>query len=326
MMSKLKGFNVERLRRYERFAIRTVLIVAALGCLAAFVFGGESFVEALARVPLGALVALTLAGVHENIVRIYRYKPFMAALNIRVPWSKMVLYYVAGMAFLPTPGKIGVLARPWLLHYHHGVPFRRGMPLIIMDTITDLLAMMALIALGVFTLGKVKGAMFSLTVLGGMLGAIILVFAWPSMMIYLIKTLYRAFGKRGKRFFATIITMVKLIHTVMGWRVLVGCTLLSFFAWLGFGLGISYVLRDMGYMVDWNVGNLALSVGTVVGILSLLPAGAGGAEASMAGIIYMFNVPWADALVVTLIARLFTTWLPVLAGFIALPFALKKAD
>lgn len=331
MASKLKSFNVENLRKYERKVVNTVALVIAVAGLLVFVFGGESFVKHLLRVPPHALMFLALASMVENVLRIYRYRFFSNALSLPVPWPRMVLYYVAGMALLPTPGKVGVLLRLWLLHEHHGIPYRRSTPLLVMDVLTDVLAMMTLIAIGIISLGHVEGHSMKMIVLGmGILAAltagVVVILSFPKLAERAIKGLYAACGKRAPRLFATLKTVLRLLHGLMGWRVLLICTLFSFVAWASFGFALSYLVISMGHPIDWNLGGFALCAGTILGFLTMAPAGIGGAELGMSQIFHAFGTPFSVAVIATVLGRLAVIWIPVAVGFLVLPWALSSRN
>jgi uncharacterized protein (TIRG00374 family) len=319
---KLKNFSAETLKKSERKVISFVAFLIAVGGILAFIFGGERVLEPLKRVPIHGLWVLALASLIENVLRIYRYRIFANALKLPVPWGRLVLYYVAGMALLPTPGKIGVVLRLWLLHLHHNIPYRRSSPLLVMDVLTDTIAMLALIAIGILSLGHVYGAALGLVLLTGLTVGIVIVLAAPKFSVAMLKLLYRLSGKRAPRFFAGIKRLLVLLGDLMGWRVLVGGALLSFLAWASFGFAMSYLIIAMGTPVDWNLGAFALSIGTILGVVSMAPAGVGGAEAGMTAILHHFGTPLGTAFIVTMLARLAIIWLPVAVGFIALPWAL----
>lgn len=327
-MAKLKNlnFNVENLRKYERKVVNTIVVVIAISGLIAAYFGGRTFWEHLLKVPPHALMFLALASLVENVLRIYRYRIFSHALDLPVPWPRLILYYVAGMALLPTPGKAGVLLRLWLLHEHHGIRYRRSAPLLVMDVLTDTIAMAVLIAIGVMSLGHIHGAGIGLFLLTALTVGVLIVLFAPAQAVKLLKGVYLLTGKRAPRLFASLKTMLRLLHKLMGWRVLAVCTMLSFVAWAGFGFALSYLIISMGHPVDWNLGGFALCAGTILGVITMAPAGVGGAEASMIGIFHAFGTPLGIAFIVTMLGRMAVIWIPVGVGFIALPWALASPD
>lgn len=323
MARSSKQFSLERLQRSKRFAINTVIVLMVVVVLA-LALGGENVLEHIEKVPPKVLGLLAIASLLENVLRIYRYNIFAAELGLPVPPRYLVLYYVAGMALLPTPGKVGVALRLWLLNYHHHIPYRHSMPLLVMDVVTDTLAMALLIGAGLTVVGAVGGEWLGLLAMGGLMGAIFTILMFPRVARNGVKLVYRLGGRRMPRLFAGINALIHFLHRMLGWRVLLLCTLLSLIAWAGFGIALSGSLMAMGYDVSWLLGGFAVSLSTVLGVVSMAPAGVGGAELSMAAIIAKSgDVPWATAFVLTMLVRTALIWIPVAIGFVALPWALR---
>lgn len=323
-MAKFSNFNIDSLKRYERGVVKTVVIVMAVSGLLAVLLGGPQFLEHLKAVPPHAVVLLIVMSAIENAMRIYRYRIFSNALKLPVPWHRLMLYYIAGMALLPTPGKIGVALRLWLLRQHHGILYRRSAPLLAMDVLTDTLAMMILIAIGVMAMGgNIHGATLGLFILASIIGGVMFILLAPGYADNMVKLLYRLSGKRAPRTFATIKALLRLMHNMMSIKVLVLCTTISLVAWALFGFSLSYLMLSMGYPVSWHLGAFGLCSGTILGFVTMAPAGVGGAEASMTAIYHAAGVPLSVAFIIAMLGRMAALWIPVLIGFIALPIALR---
>lgn len=103
---------------------------------------------------------------------------------------------------------------------------------------------------------------------------------------------------------------------------------------LGFIFGL---LTTVGYMVAlWAAGQsvgvslsfvaaiVTISLGTLGASATPLPGGVVGAEATLALTMTQFGVPPEKALAVAFIYRFITYWLPILPGYIATQYALRK--
>ncbi len=103
---------------------------------------------------------------------------------------------------------------------------------------------------------------------------------------------------------------------------------------LGFIFGL---LTTVGYMVAlWAAGQsvgvslsfvaaiVTISLGTLGASATPLPGGAVGAEATLALTMTQFGIPPEKALAVAFIYRFITYWLPILPGYIATQYALRK--
>jgi uncharacterized membrane protein YbhN (UPF0104 family) len=103
---------------------------------------------------------------------------------------------------------------------------------------------------------------------------------------------------------------------------------------IGFIFGL---LTTVGYMVAlWAAGQsvgvslsfvaaiVTISLGTLGASATPLPGGVIGAEATLALTMTQFGVPPEKALAVAFIYRFITYWLPILPGYIATQYALRK--
>ena len=103
---------------------------------------------------------------------------------------------------------------------------------------------------------------------------------------------------------------------------------------IGFVFGL---LTTVGYMVAlWAAGQsvgvslsfvaaiVTISLGTLGASATPLPGGVVGAEATLALTMTQFGVPPEKALAVAFIYRFITYWLPILPGYIATQYALRK--
>lgn len=77
-----------------------------------------------------------------------------------------------------------------------------------------------------------------------------------------------------------------------------------------------------------HVGVLIAGYGLayLMGFVSLVPSGLGVFEASMTVVYASLGVPLESAILVTLVYRLFSLWVPLLAGYVALHLALGRED
>lgn len=74
------------------------------------------------------------------------------------------------------------------------------------------------------------------------------------------------------------------------------------------------VLLSLGTGSGPDVALVAYSIGVLFGIVGVLPAGLGFAEASLGAVFVSFGVPTATAAAAVIIYRLFEVWLPFVAG------------
>lgn len=322
-MAKMQ-FNRGVLKRAERW----IFALVALTILATFVgvvsTSSKSFTEHWATFPWAAVGWLALATVVESVLRFWRYQTTCKALGLPIPFWRLMYYYTVGYALLPTPGKVGTIIRIWLIKVYHNIGYDRTAPLIVMDLISDAIGMLALGALGLLLLDNVTLKAMGWLILAGLVASLVALSVAPWVLEKVIGVLYRAGGRHRARLFARL---RKILHNCagLGGRVLFITVAQSFVGWAIVGIAVGHLVTELGVPFGMVEGTIVITVGTMGGFLSMMPAGVGGAEATMGFLLAQFGVPLATIVIAVALIRLFVLWLSVVIGLICLPFALRNA-
>jgi glycosyltransferase 2 family protein len=314
-------FSPALVKKAEHYVIGLTVAVTLVVTLLA---GRESFSASLSAISPTALLWLIGLTIFESTVRFYRYDIAARALGLKIPFWRLMYYYTVGYGLLPTPGKVGVAIRLWLIKQYHGIPYSRSAPLLIMDFITDALAMASLAAFSLLliddprlnTIGYILGFGLALGLSGVLLA--------PRYMASFVKMGYAMSGRRRRRTFARLLMLVRTTSQVLGVKLLFSTMALSFVGWASIGIGIAMLMQGFGHQnFTATEGSLIISLATMGGFITMMPAGVGGAEVTMAGLFTMFGVPFAQAVLATALVRLIVLWSTVLVGLGLLPLALR---
>ena len=90
-------------------------------------------------------------------------------------------------------------------------------------------------------------------------------------------------------------------------------------AWAAEGIALYSLLNILGYHIPLLTGLFIYGFSLVIGGITLLPGGLGGAEIAMLELLRLQEVHASDAVAVTLIIRLTTLWFSVFLGMLAFP-------
>lgn len=319
-------FSPQQLKKAERWIILLISATVAVTLVATLIASGRSLFTNLASIPWSAVVLLVVATIISNLLRGWRYQIAADALHLHVPPLRMLYYYTVGYALIPTPGKVGIAIRMWLLRHYHNLPYRRTAPLLIMDLITDAIANFALASVALLIAGNAKltgvGIALALALAAGLFGTIIA----PQLLGSCVKLLYWLTGKRKPRLFARLLQLINTMSQVFGGRVFLTCTLLSLAAWAILAAAVAHLVTGFGQQpLTVAGGALALTLSNIGGFVTMMPAGVGGAEVTMAGIFSLFGIPLGIAVLATALVRIVTLWFTVLVGLALLPIALRNA-
>lgn len=322
-MAKPK-LNTTTLKRAERWVFGLVALTIVVTLLGVAATSSQSFAEHWATFPWAAVAWLMVATVVESVLRFWRYHTSCKALGLHIPFWRLMYYYTVGYALLPTPGKVGTVIRLWLINAYHGIPYRRSAPLMVMDFVSDAIAMLGLGALALMVVGHPAMQLLGWVVLGALGVGVVAAVVAPWFLEAMIGALYTAAGKRRARLFAKLRGVVRG-SAKLGGRILFITSTQSFVGWALVGVAVAHLLTAMGSPLDMAQGSIVVGIGTMGGFLSMMPAGVGGAEATMGFLLAQFGVPLATIVIAVALIRLCVLWFTVLVGLVLLPFALRYA-
>lgn len=326
-----------RLGRAEMAAILSVIAFVAIAGLATVITGADQVLAHLGRLTLGGVIVMLLLSLANYLLRAGRWRLFGRASGIRVPWWRDLLYYLAGLALTPTPGKAGEAMRLWLLERGEGVRYARALPLLVGDRVGDLHALLLIaLAAAAFLAGASGGGgggdAMNLTLilaatLVAMLGTLLLMYPGPlGRVIGAGHALVRSLRPPGlPRLFATLRHALRATGQLFRPRVLVPSLVLGGLGWGAEILAFALLLDLLGSPISLSAAALIFAAATIAGGLSMLPGGLGGTEAVMVAMLVGFDVPADVAIVATVVIRVTTLWFAVAVGFLVMPAALRHA-
>jgi uncharacterized protein (TIRG00374 family) len=317
------AFNPALLKKAERWVIALIgLTVAATVGISLFA-SGDGLIHNLAKTPWWAVFWLLVATVVESLLRFWRYHVAAKALGLKVPFGRMMFYYTVGYGLIPTPGKVGTAIRVWLLKQYHGLPYSRTAPLLVMDLVSDSLAMFALASFSLLVLDDPRLKTLGIILFTALVFCTAAALFAPRYLNLCLKMLYSLTGKRKARLFARLLMLFGTTARVLGAKTLATTTALSAAGWGIVGIAIGHLVTQYGVPLGAAEGTLAITLATMGGFLTMMPAGVGGAEVTMASLFTLFAVPFGLAVLVTAIVRFIVLWLTVLVGLALLPIALR---
>jgi uncharacterized membrane protein YbhN (UPF0104 family) len=296
-------------------------LVATAYAAALLVFGEAS--PAASLQPLLSLVGLQAVALCllNYMLRGLRWRRWMALHQRPLGRLEGLRLYLAGYAFTPTPGNVGEAVRGlWLTHQ----PLSTAQSLAIFgaERLADLfgLLLMAVPALvwfwwqspwGPAALGWQANAVLWL----GLGAALLAVWA-----LWALARVGRWLGQPGRtastpRWAWLHAAWLCLAHQPWRWLSL---TLL---AWAAQGLAVALLCQSAGLdIAAWLAAGL-YALAMVGGALSALPAGLGGTEALLVGLLVGQGAATGVAVALTVLVRLLTLWLAVALGLLALLYS-----
>ena len=255
------------------------------------------------------LLALALA-LANYLLRYLRWEYYLRTLNTKVPTGMSVLVFFSGLAMALTPGKVGELSKALLLRDRAQVPMSVTAPVVVMERVTDLLAVAAL-SLGALLLLVPFGSAMAVGGLAVLVG-VILVAAWrPRGDLLLRLPLLR-------RWRPLLESSLDSLGALSSPRPLLVALALSTLAWVSEGASLWVIVRGLDLSLSLSEAVPVYAAATLVGAASLLPGGLGGTEGSMILFLSQLDLPRDGASSATLLVRLCTLWFAFLLGLLSL--------
>jgi len=254
------------------------------------------------------------------ILRFLKWEYYLALLEIRgVPKGESFLTFLSGFVLTVTPGKVGEVFKSLVLNQTRGVPFERSAPIVVAERVTDLIGVIAMIALGSlgFEGGLVWAGAGSAVVL-----ALLVFIASPRLsgtMLALLPRLPGPLGQIGGRIEPKIATAFNQLRTLTSLRRLFWPTLLSVVGWSLEGVGLWIILGGFGQSTTLPLSAFFYATATLAGALIPLPGGLGVTDKLLEEqLAHLGGCDPVAATAAMLLIRLATLWFAVVVGFVAL--------
>jgi glycosyltransferase 2 family protein len=313
--------KVKSMRHLSRYIPHAIVIAFAASCLIAL----RGDVAQLTFEPLlrswGLVVLALLLSLLNYLLRIIRWRSYLAKLGSPLGFRFAALSYCAGFAYTVSPGKVGEMVRA-RYYVPLGVPLPDVTAAFFSERLLDLLSVTALAALLFTASARYAAALVgALALIVVALGAIAIL-PWANISARLKSA--ASLPPAIRSLLAGIAAALAATRTLLRPRVLATGFAIGLLAWglEGAGLGLlSTMFSAPQLSLTTAIG--IYGIGMLLGGLSLLPGGLGGTEAVMTALLVTHGYSVTQALLLTLTCRLVTLWFAVCLGWIAV-FLLRQ--
>jgi uncharacterized protein (TIRG00374 family) len=290
-----------------------VVLGAGVYAAGAIYLGVQDLGQHLASFSYWLFVPVLALTFTNYLLRYLKWSLYLGVLGIRVPTGTNLTIFLGGLSMTVTPGKIGELLKAYLLRESRGVPMARTAPVVMAERITDLLALVLLMATGFFTFRRYLSVLLGVS---GLVVAFLVVISSRRLSMAILRLITRLpglsrVGNKLEEFYESTAALFQLTPLFLS-------TLLSVAAWFCECLGFSLVLGGFpGTTVPLLLAVFIYSATTLGGVVT--PGGLGVTDGGMTALLsYTASLTAAAAGAATLIIRLCTLWFAVIVGVVAL--------
>jgi uncharacterized protein (TIRG00374 family) len=237
-------------------------------------------------------------------------------LGLAVPAGESFLVFLGGFALTVTPGKLGEAVKAFLLRESRDIPAARTAPIVIAERLTDLVGLLALAMVGVFTFDVDRRFM---AVGAALIGVGLLAVSVESVAKLAIRIAGQVPGVR--RFAHRLETFYQSTKALLRPGPLLGAVVLSIVSWAFECVAFWLVVGGFpGARVGMQAAVFIYAAMTVAGALSFLPGGLGVTELGMLTLLAKLGsgITHGNAAAAVFVTRLCTLWFAVAVGLAAL--------
>lgn len=302
-------------------ALLLMVALSAIGYLMFSLWGGwQEVVAAIVRVGfIGVAIALALSLVNYGL-RFVRWQKFLALLGHRVHTPESLRIYIAGFGLTILPGKVGETIRSVFLK-QHGVTYPESLAAYFSDQFSNLISMLLLVSFGLWMYPPAQPLIVILAVLI-VAGLVVLQQTrWLQALNAIAQNKLPArLGKLVDHGIEIVLHSGRCFSLPM---LLYGISL-GVVAWGAEGVAFYYIMHVLGSDLSLPTALFIYAFSILVGALSFLPGGLGGAEATMVTLLMLNHVAQPQAVAATVLIRLATLWFAVALGVFALTLSERK--
>lgn len=307
--------------RSWRWQIQAVLLSVLLSVLlyaGVSIYAGWSDVVAVfGKIGFGGLLIALLLSLVNYVLRFARWQFYLLRLRQHVPvWASWRIY-LSGFALTTTPGKAGEAIRCLYLK-KYAVPVPTSLAALISERLSDLVAVVLLSCLGLMQYPTARLPVFITIGLILLLWSLMAYRPFPNLLRRFADKMSGEIGGKIGALLHKISDIVEQTQQCHNLPILAVTTVTSVIAWGAEALAFYALLHWCGYEVSFNFAVFVYAVSMLVGALSFLPGGLGGAEAAMVSLLIWQGIDAQSALAVTIFIRLTTLWFAVVLGVVAL--------
>ena len=295
-----------------------LVLVAVVGIYAIFLFVSDYNIisEKISNFKINYLPLILFFVSASWIPLIIKWHFLLKNSEVDVPLTKSIAVFFSGVAFEITPGQIGALIKSQILKTSYNIPRTKTVPIVIVEKVYDLIGAILASVIGIIILGmEIYLIAIAISVL-----AFIFFFMYykPASELFFNRiTKLKFFSKHIEN----ISGFYEIVQKSTNVRAATICILLALAYWFMVSAAAYYTLISFDVNILDYLKVLAIySTSTLLGAVSLIPAGIGITEGSIAGLFTLNGIDVSTALILAVMIRIFTLWYSVSVGFIALKF------
>jgi len=243
--------------------------------------------------------------------------------NIKISRKKNMQIYFSGFALNVIPGRLGELIKSQLLKKNFRISRKISTPIVIIEQVYTVIGLIIVSILGIlyFEIGAYVIGAFSLVLIS------ILAVIQSKTLFDKIFSFFRI-SKRLEKIIDPLSESREVLKDSIRGKTFFYCSALSTLYWILECTTVFLILLTFGIELEFLIMIPTYTSSIILGVASFLPLGIGVVEGSLTSFFTLHGIDVSIAVTVVIIIRIFTRWISVCFGFIALKlsggFSLNK--
>jgi uncharacterized protein (TIRG00374 family) len=293
-----------------------VIIIGIVGLYVAFLIASDvnTIIKKISNFKIEFIPLILLFVVSAWFTLFARWHLLLKNLDIIIPRKESLTIFLSGFALTILPGKIGELIKSQLIKKKFGISRTKTAPVVIAELLYTLIGIIIVSTFGIwnFELGIYIMSVFAIL--------LIFVFTVISSKKFFNKFFNLAYKIRFiAKFSENLLDSQETITKLTRGKIVFYASALSTLFWLIESIAVYLVLLAFGInSVELLKIIPTYTTSIILGFASFLPLGIGVVEGSLAGFLTLMGIDVSISLTLVIIIRIFTRWISVSVGFIAL--------
>lgn len=291
--------------------VLTCLVFIFYGLISQIIYGEKIF-EFLRMFRRNIFLGICFINI-SYLFRYFRWRYLVYKIGFKPSLKKDFINWASSFAFSTTPGKIGELIRIDFYNKDFNIPKSKTLSILIIEKISDLVSIFMISFLSFYFVGNFKYV--------NIINLFLLIFIFLFLLVIyqkkFIKKLFINFvpevkNKWLEEIFKSFQDLIK--KDVLFISIAVG-TIAWFIECCCLYLLVNYLNK---YDISIFQSTFAHATSTLVGAISLIPAGIGATEFTTSQILVKFGIGLDYSIISSFIIRLITIWYATILGFLML--------
>ncbi|HSD63408.1 MAG TPA: lysylphosphatidylglycerol synthase transmembrane domain-containing protein [Ignavibacteriaceae bacterium] len=244
--------------------------------------------------------------------RFLKWDYYLSVIKVKVKKIDSFAIFMSGLVMSITPGKMGEFLKSYLVREINMTPVSKTLPIIFAERITDFISLLFLALIGAYVYNYGREIVIGVSVFFLL---IVIILSNKKFALPLLKLLEK--NSFMRKHLSSIHNAYESSYQLLQPAPLLKMSLLSLISWFFECLGYYIILINFGLDVSLLWATFCYGFATIVGAITMLPAGLGVTEGSLTFLLIQKGASKEIAVTSTFIVRIVTLWFAVLVGIIS---------